>query len=226
MAGLLSQTDLGDAADKGPIRPAQLESQPPGDTMALGHDGKTLADDEPNVTPEEQAEYESFVNNGYLLIYSEQNEVRPNVKMLLDPDPQDLKSQLPTEAWHKLQSEGQFSPVGALAGATVRIVLQLVASAKQAGKDISGDVIFQGGKALLEDLAMIAKGEKMHDFTQEELDQSMVLAAAMYYAAAKERGWVDDAPLQEEFSQIEQAAKRDGPAAVPSLFGIRRPPPQ
>ncbi len=146
---------------------------------------------EPNVSPEEQAAYEQFVNKGYELIYGDDRQ-------------EAIKQQLAQAA--------QKDPVMGLAGVASAIVRRLKDSAEKAGKPVSPDVLLHGGTEILEDLADLAKQNGIHDFTDDELEKALLLAMDMFQAGELQAGKLDPAPFQQDMIELEQQSK-DGTLA-------------
>lgn len=173
-------------------------------------------DGQPNVSPEEQAAYEEMVKNGYRLIYDEQGNVRSGILEL-------LKQSGGTPAEGQAQNADPITaenqgPVAALANTAVTVVIQLVQSARDSGRPIADEIIPAGGRAIMEDLATIALGEKIHDYTPGEMDASWVKGQQLYFNAAKARGLIDDEEnLKQEFAQIKQA-DAEGPEALDKVL--------
>lgn len=185
------------------------------DPNAQGED-----DDQPNVSPEEQAAYDEFVKNGYRLLYDEQGNVRPGIIELLSKSggeqsaPQE-GGQPPAADPAADENKG---PVAALANAAVTVVVQLVQSSKEAGAPVPDEVIAHGGMAIMEDLATIAQGEKIYDYKPGEMDAAFIKATQLYYNVAKARGLIDDEEnLKQEFAQIKQA-DAEGPEALDKVL--------
>lgn len=171
------------------------------------------ADEDGNVTPEEQAAYEEFVLNGYELLY-EGGEVRPGILELLDEKPDDLMAVLGNVELER------FSPVVALAATTTIVVLELV---RRYGEDQpDGAIILHGGKDLLEELAEIAGLYGSHDYSEEEMSEAFRMGADLYREAAADIGLVDLDALKAEFAEI-VAADREGRSAE-LLPGLDRQP--
>lgn len=204
-----------------PIDPAPVTKDAPTDTMALGG-GRRFEqiddqDDEPNVTPEEQATYEEFVKNAYGVMFTEAGEAERNIVQLLDTNRTDVDEALPEEARAALGGGG-FTPVQALASTTVFVCLTLARSAQRSGFDINGDVMLHAARdAIMPDLAEIAKGEGLHDYTPDELTEAFVIGTQMYLAAAEPMGLVDTAAVAEDWGQIQEAQQR-GPEALRDLL--------
>lgn len=184
MAGLLSkdypreggspgQSMAGDAM--GPGAPASpMEDAPTA--------GPGAGEEQPNVSPEEQKEYEQFIDNALSLVYDDK--VLPTVLQRLS---------------------GGGDPIEGLAAATVLIVDRLEDSAKKAGRQISPDVLMHGGKEILEDLANLAEQAKIHTFTPEEAEGAYYRALDLYRAMKSQSGELDTEGLKQDFSQIVQA---------------------
>lgn len=163
-------------------------------------------DEQPNVTPEEQAVYDKFMDNGLNLIYpqgeGEQAQVSPAV---LD----DLAGKADPEAQQMFadaQPPLQNTPVDNLASATVQIVLMLEASAEQSGAQIPDEIIFHAGKDLLEELGEVSEAAGIHDFSEEELEGAFYRALDLYRISSPR---VDQQSLSQEFQEI-QRADQDG----------------
>lgn len=129
-------------------------------------DDKDVADDEPNVTPEEQAEYDLFVKNAMEFIYTEDDKVLP-----------DVMNRLATG-----------KPVDALAQTAVWVVGMVESSAKSSGKEISDDVVFHGGREILEQLVEVAEAGGDHDFTEKEIEAAWYQALDLYREASSGEG--------------------------------------
>lgn len=163
-----------------------MSARPPAGNMD-GMDRAEGADDEgaenPNVSPEEQAQYERFMDNAFKLIYHG-GKVSPAV----------------------LESLGASGdPKMNLAHTAVNIVLHLQDSARKANKDVSPDVLFQGGKDVVEDLANLAGMAGIHKFDQDELEGAWYQALDLYREAATRRGLIDPDAIKQDFDTIVQA---------------------
>jgi hypothetical protein len=114
-------------------------------------------DETPNVSPEEQAQYDAFVGNGRRLVYDDRsaNGVNPDI----------LASLRATD-----------DPVQDLAVTAASLVTGLIENAAAAGRRIDPDIAFHGGVELLEDLADLADAARIHDFREKELEAAMYRA--------------------------------------------------
>lgn len=156
---------------------------------AMEPKGATVDDGEqPNVTPEEQAEYEQIVNNALEIIYPEGEEaLSPQVKEGLT---------------------GSDKPVLNLATTAVTIITGLVESAKQAGKALNQDVLFHAGAAILEELAEAAEAFKIHDYSEEDIERALYLAVDMYREGATQAGDINPDELKAGFEELKAANDR------------------
>lgn len=183
MAGLLNlQKPQGNAAPE-----AAAEGAPP-------DAGKYVDDDEPNVTPEEQAEYEQFVNNSYQLLYQKGNEggeVRPEVLQSLQPGEQ--------------QQDGPNPAIMALAQTAVNVVGQLDDSARQSGKPVTDDVLLHGATAVIEELAEIAQAAQLYDYSEDEMQGALMQAIDLYRPKLIADGRTSEETLKSQFDEINQA---------------------
>lgn len=124
-------------------------------------------EDHPNVTPEEQQQYNTFVQNGMQIIYTTDGKVNDEVLKRL--------------------STGK-KPIDTLAQTAVWLVMMLEQNAKQNNVDISDDVMMHGGKELLEQLADIDHFAGIHDFKEAELQGAWYSALDMYRQANSDPG--------------------------------------
>jgi hypothetical protein len=157
-----------------------------GAEAASGQQDDEGAEDNSNVTPEEQQQYDQFVNNCYRVIYT------PNMRVTI------LK---------RLAATGK--PIDDLANTSVMVVQRVEQSAKQAGQPVSPDVVYHGGLEVLQDLATYAEKAKIHTYTEQETTGAWYRALDLYRQMGEASGQIDPAPLKQEFGQI-AAASKDG----------------
>ena len=138
---------------------------------------------QPNVSPEEQAIYDTFVDNAFSAIYDE--------KAL----PQVLKS-----------LEGDGDPIDGLANTAVTTIIRVQDSAENAGQQLTSDVVFHAGAEILEDLADLAEKAGIHTYTTDELEGATFKAMDIY----RETKGVDGGTqpqIVEDFKQIVELDK-------------------
>lgn len=133
-----------------------------------------------NVTPEKQAAYDQFVNNGYKMIYSDSG-FPAVLGRLKDGD-----------------------PVEALANTAMTVVFGLEQSASQKGAKIDGDVMLHGGAELLGDLANLSKEAGGHAFSQEEVESAFFQALDLYKLMKDGSGGLDPAPFKQDLARLQQ----------------------
>lgn len=151
--------------------------------VAQGFNGEDV-EGEPNVTPEEQAEYDMFVKNAMEFIYTPEDKVLP-----------DVMNRLATG-----------SPVDGLAQTAVWVVGMVESSAKASGKEIPDDVVFHGGREVLEQLIEVAEAGGDHDFTEKEIEAAWYQALDMYReASTPEGGRFDAEAASDEFIALNEA---------------------
>ena len=144
---------------------------------------------EGNVTPEEQAMYEQVVNNALEIIYPKGDEaIAPQIRDALTAGEQ---------------------PVMNLAMASVSIVTGLVASAKQAGQKIPGEILFHAGAQIVELVAEAAEAFKIAEYSEEDIERALYLAVDMYREQAKASGDLDEEAMKADFAEL-QAADAEG----------------
>jgi hypothetical protein len=104
-------------------------------------------------TPEQQAQYDKFVENGMRLIYDKKG--LPQILKALD---------------------GDGDPVSGLATVVGAATMRLAQSAQKAGKPLPPEVILYGAGELMEQLADFSDKSGGHKYSDEELK---VVAKAM-----------------------------------------------
>lgn len=140
---------------------------------------------QPNVTPEEQAQYEMIVKNALEIIYPKGEEaLSPEVSKSLT---------------------GSDKPVLNLALTAVTVIQGLVASAKQAGKPLDQEVLFHAGTQILEELAEAAEAFKIHDYSEEDVEHALYLAVDMYREQATQAGDINPDEMKGLFAELQQA---------------------
>ena len=153
MVGLLSQQPA-PAAQPGQPPAPDVPGTVPGAPFPVSQAG---SDPQPNVSADEQAQYDEFVDNAFSAIFDDQSM------------PQILQS-----------LEGGGKPIDGLAQTTVNVVTRVEDSAEQAGKEISEDVVFNAGIEILENLADLAEKAGIHEYTAEEIEGATFQAMDLY----------------------------------------------
>lgn len=174
MAGLLDSAGMAGAPTGAP------QAQPQG--APTGDDEET-----PNVSPEEQAQYEQFVNNGLEVIYGGDGDeagARPDVLSRLQESSDPLENLANTAVW---------------------LTTMLETSAENGGTQLDDAVVFHGGKAILEELAEVAQAANIHDYSEKEMEGAWYRALDLYRETATESGRIDPEALKQQFGAIEQA---------------------
>lgn len=196
MAGLMN---AGPAASQAPV-----SAQSSGGLMRAPETPGPQEEESSNVSPEEQAQYDKFMNNALEIIFPQGEEAQVSEAVLNDlsgkPDPE--AAQLFAEAQPPLEQ----SPIDNLASSTVQIVLMLEGSAQQSGAEIADDVVFHAGKDILEHLAEVAEAAGIYDYQEEEMEGAFFRALDLYRISSPR---VDQQALTQEFQQI-QRADQDG----------------
>lgn len=139
-----------------------------------------------NVTPEEQAQYDEFVNNAYRIFYSEKT--------------------FP-EFMARMRAAAEQDPVEGLAATTVKVVVRVEESARRNGKDISDDVVFHAGVEIMESLADTAAKAGIHEYDAKEVEAASLRAMDMYRVTAGQMGLIDPEQAKRRFSELQQADK-------------------
>ncbi|CAO3403520.1 hypothetical protein [Azospirillum palustre] len=205
MAGLLSGMQGGMQRGPGaPMTDSPAEEQAEG---PAGHNPEEEAaeapagpgmeqGEQPNVSPEEQAEYDRFIDQAFRLVYDEKSFPAILKRLTATPD-----------------------PVEGLAAVVVMVVSRLKDSAQQQGVEISPDVLFHGGSELLEDIADTAAKAGIHQYTDQELEKALYRALDLYRAMDQRAGG-DRQAFQQDWDALVQA-DRQGRLGdlVPQLAG-------
>lgn len=188
MTGLLSGTQPDRTSmPAGQPAPNAMQPQPQPQAMAAGADGEQTPQAEgetPNATPEEQAQYNKFVDNALSLIYD--------------------KKSLPVILKNLA---GGGDPVQGLATTTVSIVSRLNDSARQKGVEISADVLLHGGIEILQDLADTSEKAGIHKFTPDEVQSATYKAMDLARETFTSKGELDPNAMKQEFAGLVQADK-------------------
>lgn len=216
--GLLNQRPTA-----GPVRDDSSQPAMPRDTRELGDEATrgneedVLADDvKPNVSADEQAQYDGFVHDGYLILYTKDGKVSPGILALLDNDPTDLINALGDIG--ELASE-KFNPRVALAATAATVVLEIVRKRSAEGGEgkPEGDIIFHAGEAIFEDIAQIANKAGVNHYDQEDVNAAWLIAMDIYRAAATEQGLLDEGEASQDWADIVDA-DRQGPEALEAML--------
>ena len=185
--GLLTPQQPGapTAGAPAPAPAAQSAPTPPG-----GFPERPLTDDgQPNVAPEEQAQYDQFVDQALSVIYDEKSM------------PQIIES-----------LKGNGNPVDGLANTVVNVVTRVQDSAEKAGQALSPDVLFHGGTEILEDLAGLSEKAGIHKFSPEEVEGALFQAMDLYREAKGRDGGAAAPQIKQDFNELvalDQAGKLD-----------------
>ena len=157
---------------------------------------KYLEEGEPNVSPEEQAEYEMFMNNAADLMYSDEGgaKVRPEIIEALSVGP-----------GAEPQQEGANPAIMALAQTAVTIITRLDDTAREQNKVLLDDVLMHGGVAIIEELGEIADAAKIYDYTPEDLTGAVQMAIDMYRPKAIADGRTSEETLKGQFAELNEA---------------------
>lgn len=142
---------------------------------------------EANVSPEEQAQYAEFVDNAYKLVYGDDS-----MPAVLD------------------RMKSSENPVEAVANIAASTVMRLQDSAEKAGTTISPDVLFHGGKEIVEDLADLASEAGIHDFTEEEMEAVWYQALDIYRSLAEGAGVDHSEAAAQDIAMLQEAESTGG----------------
>ena len=168
------------AGSGGPANPSPVPSQPPSQMQGQPQQIGSAVD----ASPEEQALLDHFVGKGIQLIYSGQ--AMPGIVETL---------------------KGDGDPVAGLATATVQVVTRVGQAAEKAGQQVPGDVLFEAGRQILQNLADLSAEAGIKDYSkdQDSLDGAFFRAVDDYRVQMQEAGKIDQAHYQGEMEALQQA---------------------
>jgi len=152
---------------------------------ASGEQTTDSSSEEPNVTPEEQAQYDKFVDNGLKVIFSPKS----------------------FEAIKQRFKAGIDDPAGSLAEIVFSVVIKLQSSSEESGQQVTPDILLHGGAELLENLADAFEQAGIYTFRPEEIEQALYKAMDLYGDHANKAGKINPEVFQGEFANIIQADK-------------------
>lgn len=155
--------------------PAMGQGQERGDGQQMGQGGNPM--DPREASPEQQDQYDRFVATAMNIMY--EREMVPRLLQLL---------------------EGGGDPVEGLARATVMITARVATAAEESGEKLSGDVLFNAGAEIFNQLADVSDAAGFGNFAE---DRDMLEAA--YFRALDEFRTL----MQQAGRVNQQAAQRD-----------------
>lgn len=173
MVGLMT-SGMQDAAYARPMRGEGGEGGEQGESLDASNEAES------NVTPEEQAQYDDFMDKAFQVAY--------DAKFF----PQVLD-----------RIAKATSPQEGLAAVTVAVVKRIADVAQQSRQPYSGDVLFAAGTELLEDLADTAQKAGIHDFSEQELEGALYRAMDLYREQSGDLS--QDPNIQADFGQLVEA---------------------
>lgn len=134
-------------------------------------------------SPEEQQQYDRFVARAMQLMYSEQ--MRPKVRELL---------------------AGEGDPIEGLARASSMIIVRVALAAEKAGEKLMGDVVFEAGKSIIEDLAEYATKWGIHDFetNSKDLEGAYFRALDMFRVMMQQAGRAKPEAFKQDMDKLVQ----------------------
>ena len=174
----------------------------PPERIAMQEGG--VQEGEPNVTPEEQAQFDEFMGNARKIIY-----------------PKDDKGFRVSDNVLQGLAATKDKPMLALATTAVSIVVGLRDSAERAGQMVDQDVMFHAGADIVAELAEVAEVADIAEFSEEDVEKAFYLALDMYSAQAQETGHLDKEGMQQGWNQIVTADQQGQLAEVMPGIGER-----
>ena len=183
--------------------------------MADRDPSRYVSEEDGNVTPEEQAQFDQFADNMFKLIYTADDkggQVRPEVLQAL-------------QAANEQQAEnlkGQAAPphIITLATLAVEITQRLDDTAREAGQPLEDSVLIEGGKTVIEELGQVAEAAGIYDYSEDDLSGALAVAADMYRDKAIADGRATEDGLKQEFSGLLEA---DDAGTLNEFTGVNIP---
>jgi len=135
-------------------------------------------------TPEEQEAYNRFVGNALLLMSND--EIMPAVLRTIDA------------------ADDAARGVGEAAAS---IFLRVEAAAEEQGFDTPGDVKFQGGAEIVENVAEMARAARLADLDDEELERALLTGLDIVRDQQAQSGTLDQEAAQADLRRLVEAEK-------------------
>lgn len=176
-------------------KPTGNEAPLANETGGAGVAPEAAMDEEPNVSPEEQEQYNQFMEKAADLIYTDDHEVEPTILEALRVPPE-------TEG-----PEGGSPPIMALANSAFQIVKKLDSSASEQGISISDDVLAHAGQEIVEEIGEVARAANIYDYDEDELTGAYLQAIDLFRDYAIASGRTSKETLVAQFGEIEEADK-------------------
>jgi len=164
--------------------PPQAQPEP-----GMPPEGMPAAGDDSSVSPEEQAQYEQFVDQAKILMYDER--FLPT-----------LLERLATN----VDDETGFTGVqDDIAQAAVLIIQRVQEAATQAGEQVSDDVLMQAGEDVVELLGELVEAADIAEVDEETLTGAFYRALDLWRQQGEANGTIDGEALKQQFGMIQQA---------------------
>jgi hypothetical protein len=185
---------------QGPEQQGQPMPQQPPQEMGAGvaareqamQGADQMSDGEQAASPEEQRQYEEFMDKALQLAYG--------------------KDAFPAIVQRIQQGENVQE---GLAAAVLAIVTKLQGSAESGGVQISPDVLFQGGSDLLADMAESYEKATDTKVSDKELEGALYRAMDLYREQATNSGKLQPEGIMQDFQMLKQA---DEAGELDSMF--------
>lgn len=142
-------------------------------------------EDESNVSPEEQQQYNEYVENGMNMMYDEK--IMPQLMETVT---------------------GSGNPIEGLANAIMAIVTRLDDSAEKKGVTIPGDVKLHGATEIMEQMVELAETAGVHEYTEEEMESAYYRAIDLYRESRQEQGKLPVEDLKQDMGELVEADKQ------------------
>lgn len=131
-----------------------------------GFNGEDV-EEQPNVTEEEQQQYNMMIENAGQILYTDDGQIEPQVLQRL--------------------STGK-KPIDVLAQTAVWLVMMLDQSAQKSGQPIEDDVLFHASSEIMGMLAEAAEAAGIHTYKEAEIQGAWYQALDMWREANSDEG--------------------------------------
>lgn len=175
---MMDQMDTTAMAGGGQAMPAQERPMGAPEASAAPQMGATQ-----QASPEEQKQYEQIVGSAFNMIYDKK--MLPQITKIL---------------------EGGGDPKAGLARAASLVMVKIYSSAKRAGQEFSGEVMFHAGKEVFEDLAELSKEAGIYDYSEnpDDLEGAYFLTLDQFRLDMQEAGMLDTEAAKQDFAALQQ----------------------
>ncbi len=182
-------------------------------------EGPPIEEGEGNVSPEEQDQYNMFMEKVGDILYGAgegAGKIMPEILQSLSgakgggqPTDDEGAETSPDDEGAEGEGGDKGNPaVMALANTAVQVVQKIDTAGFEAGNPVSDEVVYHAAVETIELLAEISEKAGIHDFSEEELTGALYQAVDLYRPIAEELGRTNEDTLKQQFGEISEADKQ------------------